>query len=158
MALTVCMILTNVVVPERALLTPTFILVLQHVVVYLKYVNYFAYCVFEIVLEFFFEWAIVSEFERFYRNHWVASTIGATMLISHWMFLAAGLLNELSLIPKASSSNLHRKDGPKEPVSEIYFWSHPRQEVVTTKEFSRCADQDYESDGMIGDDHRVEYA
>ena len=77
--------------PKGALLSPTFILVLQHLFVWWKYALMNGHTLpLNFSLEFFFEWMVFSQFEHFYRNHWTASMVGATMLIAHWMFLIAG--------------------------------------------------------------------
>lgn len=90
MALSISMLLAGVISPERSLLSPTFILVMQHWFVIVKYINEWAYMLIELTLEIFFQWILLSQFENFVSNHWTASLIGAAMLVAHWLFLIAG--------------------------------------------------------------------
>jgi len=98
MALCVCFLLVGSIAPDRAVVSSTFILLVQHWFVLLKYVNSLAYSVMELVLEVWFEWMIFSQFEYFYPNHWSAAVAGASMIVAHWMYIvAAGI--EHSLVP-----------------------------------------------------------
>ena len=64
---------------------------MQHLFVLLRYSNKLIYAVLELTLEVYFEWTIISEFEHVREMHWVVLQVGATMLVSHWMYLIAAL-------------------------------------------------------------------
>eukprot|EP00977_Amphora_coffeiformis_P003522 scaffold674_cov130-Amphora_coffeaeformis.AAC.1 len=106
-ALFISMVLAGVITPERDLLSPPLIVVMQHWFVNVRYVSQSIYITIELVLEFFFQWTILSNFEHFSSNHWTAALVGATMLVTHWFFFIAGGI-EL-VLPSSMESKVTKK-------------------------------------------------
>ena len=92
-SLVICLLLTGVIHPTRHVVDPIIVLVIQHWFVLLKYVDEKAYFAIELILEVWFEWSIISQYETYvYTQHWTAPLAAGVMLISHWMYLlAAGI-------------------------------------------------------------------
>lgn len=111
----VCMILAGVIPPSRYVLNCTLPLVMQHWVVLLSYCDFGLFAGIELVLEYYFEWIIFSNFAEIYNLHWVAALGASVMVFSHWLFLGGGLLEilgsreEADTLPsgEAVHSNLH---------------------------------------------------
>lgn len=97
-ALIICMLLTGVIPGSRHIYNPSLILVMQHWFVLLRYGNKMLYTVIELSLEVFFEWTVISEFEYFQSMHWVAPMAAASMLVAHWLYLIAALVETLKLV------------------------------------------------------------
>jgi len=92
-SLVICSLITGVARPNRHLLDPILVLVVQHWVVLLKYVNQRLYILVELVLEVWFEWSVLSQFETFVDEfHWIIPVAAGGMLFAHWLYMiAAGL-------------------------------------------------------------------
>ena len=97
-ALIICMLLTGVIPASRHIYNPSLILVMQHWFVLLRYGNKILYTVIELSLEVFFEWTVISEFEYFQSMHWVVPMTAASMLVAHWLYLIAALVETLKLV------------------------------------------------------------
>mmetsp|Transcript_38002 Transcript_38002/g.78978 ORF Transcript_38002/g.78978 Transcript_38002/m.78978 type:complete len:255 (+) Transcript_38002:1186-1950(+) len=88
----IAFVLVGVITPSRNVMDPIFILILQHCFVMVRYIHEPTYIVVCLVLEAFFEWAVLSHFEALCANHWTTAVAGATMLLAHWLFLIAGAI------------------------------------------------------------------
>mmetsp|Transcript_9881 Transcript_9881/g.11825 ORF Transcript_9881/g.11825 Transcript_9881/m.11825 type:complete len:136 (+) Transcript_9881:1-408(+) len=60
---------------------------MQHWFVLLHYINNFLYTLITLVLEFCFEWVVISELEEIYANHWTAAHGCGCLLMAHWMWI-----------------------------------------------------------------------
>ena len=88
--LCVAMWLTGKIPVDRHTVMAHIILVAQHWFILVKYVNVPLYMIIELTLEGLFEWAALSELERYKANyHWTAVLAVGTMILAHWMFLVA---------------------------------------------------------------------
>jgi hypothetical protein len=70
---------------------------MQHWLVLLGDVRqlYVIYVVVQLGLEFWFEWLVISNYESLLDTHWTVALAAATMLFSHWLYLAAAGLDIL---------------------------------------------------------------
>lgn len=71
------------------------VVIMQHWFALLRIVNLWLFIFVVLVLEFFFEWTIISEFEYLCVTHWALALGAAELLLSHWFFLLAGTLDFL---------------------------------------------------------------
>ena len=92
-ALVVVMALVGVVAPTRHAWNVTLIMIIQHWVVLLKYVNKWAYAAVELALEAWFEWTVISDFYFIRESNWTAALAAGVMLFAHWLYLIAGGLD-----------------------------------------------------------------
>jgi phage shock protein PspC (stress-responsive transcriptional regulator) len=88
----VSMMLNSVITPDRHIIGPALLLLMQHWFALLKYACFPMYVVLQLFLEFWFEWALFSEFQFWIANHWTAGLVAGTMLMAHWMLFLAGAL------------------------------------------------------------------
>ena len=89
-SLLICMLLVGVVDPQQFIIDPILILCVQHLFVLCRHANKNIYILIEIVLEAWFEWSILSNYENIVRNHWTVVLATSVMLFAHWMNFAAG--------------------------------------------------------------------
>jgi len=99
-SLLVCMILPGVVKPTREVLDAPLILVTQHWFVLLKYVNKPAYIIVQLLLEIWFEWTVISNFEYYILEHWTVYLCAAVMLVAHWEYILSAGLSLIRDVPK----------------------------------------------------------
>ena len=92
-ALVVVMALVGVVAPTRHAWNVTLIMIIQHWVVLLKYVNKWAYAAVALPLEAWFEWTVISDFYFIRELNWTAALAAGVMLFAHWLYLIAGGLD-----------------------------------------------------------------
>jgi len=92
-AMLVCMIISGNIRPDQSIFEPVSVLLMQHWIVLVKYINKTAYCVVATLLEVWFEWEVFSNFEKYHANHWTLELLAGTMLVAHWMFFIAGGLS-----------------------------------------------------------------
>jgi len=85
----ISMLVVGVFPPSRYLFNPIIILVMQHWVALLKYASLPLYSAIELILEYYFEWIILSDWPQLYHLHWTAALGASVMLIAHWLYLAA---------------------------------------------------------------------
>ncbi len=85
-SLFICMMLTGVIRPEQSVFDPCLILCVQHGFTLLQYFHRTLYILILFILEVFFEWMVISNFELYAYNHWTAELAALTMLISHWIW------------------------------------------------------------------------
>lgn len=83
------MLLVGVIPLSRYVVLASFFLIAQHWFVLLKYTNVGVYLLLELILEFWFEWTVISQFQYHRSIHWVASWVSASMLVAHWLFFLA---------------------------------------------------------------------
>jgi uncharacterized protein YjeT (DUF2065 family) len=95
--LLITLLLSGVVPPSRHIVAPILLLTMQHWFVLVKYMNFWAYAALEIVLEIWFEWVLLSEFQYLHSVHWTLLVAGLGMLVAHWIYLAAATLELLAL-------------------------------------------------------------
>jgi hypothetical protein len=90
------MMLNFVITPDRYIIGPVLLLLMQHWFALLKYVSFPVYVGMQLFLEFWFEWTLLSGYQFIIANHWTAALAFGTMLVAHWMIFLAGAL-ELAL-------------------------------------------------------------
>jgi len=100
----ICLILSGTIPPSRYALNGPLILIVQHWVVLLSYANKPLYAGIQLVLEYYFEWLVLSDFAEIYHWHWTAGLVAAVMLIAHWMYLVAAVLELFSNSGQGSTS------------------------------------------------------
>lgn len=113
-ALLIVMLLVGVVPPSRYVVGPILILLMQHWFVLFRYVNNNVYIVLELILEFWFEWIVISDYQYIAALHWTASLSAATMLVAHWEYLLAAALDVLKCEVQSSGEEL--KDDSITPI------------------------------------------
>jgi len=116
-SLVIAFVLVGAITASRDVSDPILILFMQHLFVLLRYVNRFSYIVITIVLEVWFEWAVISHFENLCANHTAAAIAGMTMLVAHWMYLLAGGLNLLSGLLFPDGTNVAGIATRKTPIT-----------------------------------------
>ena len=92
------MLLIGVVDQQQFIIDPILILCVQHLFVLYRHANKNIYILIEIVLEAWFEWSILSNYENIVRNHWTVVLATSVMLFAHWMYFAAGGLSLLNAV------------------------------------------------------------
>jgi hypothetical protein len=93
-------------------------------------------------LEFWFHWLVISNYESSLNTHWTLSLTAATMLFSHWLYLAAAGLDILLAADNADtdcSGNAEIAHGLTIPVK-------------------RGGRADIDSGGVIGDLGKIDHA
>jgi hypothetical protein len=91
-ALGICMIVAGVITPDRWIMDPCLVLVMQHWFVLLRHVNHLGYIFIELFFEAWFEWLVITSLQHYIADHWTVALTAATMLVAHWQYLlAAGL-------------------------------------------------------------------
>jgi hypothetical protein len=111
-SLLVSMMLNFVITPDRHIIGPTLLCLMQHWFALVKYVSYPVYVVLMLFLEFWFQWIVLSDYQFILANHWTAALGAGTMLLAHWMFLLAAAL-ELVLDSKKEFGD----ETTREPLS-----------------------------------------
>ena len=101
------MLVVGVIPPSRFVYNTCLILVMQHWCVLLSYINKPLYLAIELVLEYFFEWGIFSDFQQIYHLHWTAALGAGVMIFAHWLFVAAAILDTLS--ESNNNENVHTR-------------------------------------------------
>lgn len=92
-SLIIASFLTGALVPDRYILDPIFLLVIQHWFALLKYLHDTSYVVIETILEVFFQWSVISQMEQLvYRHTWLAYTSACGMMVAHWLYFIAGFI------------------------------------------------------------------
>jgi hypothetical protein len=91
-AFIISMMLNSVITPDRYIIAPILLLLMQHWFALLKYASFPMYVVLQLFLEFWFEWTVLSVYQFVIVNHWTAALGGGTMIVAHWMFLLAAAL------------------------------------------------------------------
>jgi hypothetical protein len=85
-SLLVSMMLNFVVTPDRHIIGPTgtLLCLMQHWFALVKYVSYPVYAVvLMLILEFWFEWTVLSDYQFVLANHWTAALGVGTMVLAH---------------------------------------------------------------------------
>ncbi|CAB9524730.1 expressed unknown protein [Seminavis robusta] len=90
--LTIVMFLSGAVLADRHMVASIVVLIMQHWFTLLKYKHLYLFCVIEIVLEVYFEWVIFSELHYVHSRHPSLSYSSSAMLVAHWMYFFAGML------------------------------------------------------------------
>jgi phage shock protein PspC (stress-responsive transcriptional regulator) len=108
----VSMMLTSVITPDRHIMGPALLLLMQHWFALLKYACFPMYVVLQLFLEFWFEWALLSEFQFWIANHWTAGLVAGTMLMAHWMLFLAGALALVLTETVEADDTMHASDKP----------------------------------------------
>jgi len=93
--LIVNMLLVGVIPPSRYVTTSCQMLVLQHCFVILSYSNKALFLAIEIVLEYYFQWSIISDFAEIYHLHWTAAWGSSVMVFAHWLYMLGAFLNTI---------------------------------------------------------------
>jgi len=62
----------------------------------LKYASIPLYSAIELILEYYFEWLILSDWAQVYSLHWTAALGASVMLVAHWLYLSASGLSMLT--------------------------------------------------------------
>uniref|UniRef100_A0A6T7I481 Uncharacterized protein n=1 Tax=Attheya septentrionalis TaxID=420275 RepID=A0A6T7I481_9STRA len=94
-SLLICMLLAGVLPSDRTYVNPILILLIQHWFVLLRYVHKVSYYVVMLATEAWFQWAVISDFESMRSIHWVGSQCAAMMLLAHWLYLNAAMIELL---------------------------------------------------------------
>mmetsp|Transcript_9065 Transcript_9065/g.8660 ORF Transcript_9065/g.8660 Transcript_9065/m.8660 type:complete len:192 (+) Transcript_9065:2689-3264(+) len=97
------MLVVGVIPPSRLALNANLILVMQHWASLIKYVSIPAYSTIELVLEYYFEWTVLSDWAQLYRIHWTAALGASVMLFAHWLYLFASLFSMLAPTEKVET-------------------------------------------------------
>mmetsp|Transcript_20210 Transcript_20210/g.48202 ORF Transcript_20210/g.48202 Transcript_20210/m.48202 type:complete len:372 (+) Transcript_20210:1634-2749(+) len=93
---------------SRYVLHACLILIMQHWVVLLSYVSKPLYTAIELVLEYYFEWVVFSEFQEIFHIHWIAAVGSGCMVFAHWMYIIAASLELFdSGTPDEGKTNVH---------------------------------------------------
>ncbi|CAB9503476.1 expressed unknown protein [Seminavis robusta] len=130
-SLVISILLTGVLPPNRHAIDPILVLIIQHWFVLLEPLNQQAYIAVECLLEVCFEWIVVSQFEVYaYKLHWTVPIAAAGMLISHWMYIGAGLLRFSS-----GSDILEKQNMVMPEVSDPFVAKVPNQKEPNQKTF-----------------------
>jgi len=91
--LVISMLVNGAIKPDRFVMDPILILVVQHWFVMLKYIHEPAYIVIECILEVWFEWSLISQLEVYvYHSAWLLPTAALGMLVAHWFYLSSGFI------------------------------------------------------------------
>lgn len=92
-SLLICVLVGGVIKPSRHILDPIVVLVIQHWFVLLQHVHRPAYILIELLLEIWFEWSVLSQFEVYtYKLHWTVPLAAAAMLVAHWLYVIAACI------------------------------------------------------------------
>jgi hypothetical protein len=91
-SLMICMTLVGIFAPDRHDMGPPLLLIVQQHFVLFKYHNMNADIAVEHLLEVLFELMVLSEYQHIRSNHWVGGLAAPTMLVTHWFFLIAAVL------------------------------------------------------------------
>ncbi|KAG7371567.1 cytochrome P450 [Nitzschia inconspicua] len=89
----IAMLTVGVIPPSRYLISPILILVMQHWVALIAYSSRALYSAIELVLDYFFQWSVLSNFQQLFHLHWTAALGASCMLFAHWMYLIAAVLS-----------------------------------------------------------------
>ncbi|KAG7343646.1 cytochrome P450 [Nitzschia inconspicua] len=89
----IAMLTVGVIPPSRYLISPILILIMQHWVALIAYSSRALYSAIELVLDYFFQWSVLSNFQQLFHLHWTAALGGSCMLFAHWMYLTAAVLS-----------------------------------------------------------------
>jgi len=101
-SLIICMLVTGAIDIDRFIFDPILILCMQHWFALLHDKYKTTYTIIELVLEFWFEWDVISNFEHYLISHWTIALGAAGMLVAHWIWLASGVVSLLSARPLIS--------------------------------------------------------
>jgi hypothetical protein len=112
-SLLVSMMLNFVITPDRYIIGPTLLCLMQHWFALVKYVSYPMFVVLMLFLEFWFQWTVLSDYRFILANHWTAALGAGTMVLAHWMFLLAAAL-ELVLNKKFDDETTSEPLSPNE--------------------------------------------
>ena len=118
-SLLICMLLVGVAKPEQSVFDCILILCIQHLFVMLRYFNKKVYIVIETVLEAWFEWSVLSNYESFLNNHWTVALAASVMLFAHWLYFAAGMLSLVGTPPESVSKNSSKLDEETEGIDSM---------------------------------------
>lgn len=88
----ICFLTVGVIPADRHIVSTSLVLVMQHWFVLLRYVNKWVYSILELLLEVWFEWVVISDFEYIRSLHWTAAQAAAVMLTAHWLYLLAAVI------------------------------------------------------------------
>ena len=128
-SLVICMLLAGVARPDRSVYDPILVLSIQHLFVLLKYWHQTLYICIEFLLEIWFEWTVLSNFELYGANHWTMELAALSMLVAHWIYLfAAGMT--LFVQSKSWTSGMPESRGRKKKVLDcVHPISTSRKQV-----------------------------
>ena len=99
-SLVICMLVTGSMTPDRFVFDPILILCIQHWFVLLHDYHKLLYMVIQVLLEIWFEWTVLSNFEHYASNHWTAEVAASWMLLAHWMWLVSASLSLVTMKSK----------------------------------------------------------
>jgi len=103
------MLLVGVAKPEQSVFDSILILCIQHVFVMLRYFHKNIYIIIQTVLEAWFEWSVLSNYESFLNNHWTIALAASVMLFAHWLYFAAAMLSLVGTSPEPESASKYLK-------------------------------------------------
>lgn len=91
-AFIISMLCAGIIPASRYIADPILILVMQHWVVLINYSSPALYSAIELVLEYYFEWTVLANYQQMYQLHWTAAMGAGVMLFAHWLYLIAAFL------------------------------------------------------------------
>lgn len=109
-SLIICMIATGVIMPDADILNPIIVLILQHVFVFLRYVNKPIYIIVLLILEFLYQLVIFTSFESYGYNHWTAQSGAIVMTLAHWIRLSTASMRFLFILKNKRRAAVVKKD------------------------------------------------
>jgi hypothetical protein len=88
------MLLSGVIKPDRFVIDPILVMVMQHWFVLVKYLHEPSYnIVIELFLEVWFGWSMISQMEVYaYMYPALAPVAALGMLVAHWIYLLAAFM------------------------------------------------------------------
>lgn len=107
-SLVICMLVTGSLSAHRSIFEPILVLCIQHWFVLLKHFHENLYITIEFVLEIWFEWTVLSNFEFYHSNHWTSEVAAIGMLVAHWLWLVAGGIGMFSRSKDSNKDHINR--------------------------------------------------
>lgn len=101
-AFLICFMCVGVIPPERAVLTVILPMIAQHWGVLIKYWSFHAYSVVMLMAEVLYEWETFASFEELYSLDVTVRHVAATMLLAHWAYMGAALLQFVGQVVAAA--------------------------------------------------------
>lgn len=159
-SLVICMVLTGVITPSRHHIAVMVVLFMQHWFVLLKYHSVTLYSIIEFGLEMFFELSTFAHYEYILADHWIGAVCAMTMLIAHWLFLAASVIEvfiaPLLLSNKQKQEQVEAKHNMEESVMTANNVMHPSRRLSSSSSSSSSEQQllhQDNNDGQWYDNH-----